>query len=159
MVLPLRDYLAQRRAEVQASIKALRCELAELDAAERALPSNGEATPKPKKERGSAGTGKKTLKEMALEVLEGMPNGLEAVGILDAIQKVHGITVRRESLSPQLSRLRQDGHLILDGSVWKLPYVSAHIIPKNETPGAPAPSVSSSLAQVSLLDEDDEIPF
>lgn len=119
MTLPLRDYLAQRRSEVQASIKALRTELAELDAAEKALGDPGQS-PKVKRERGTGGTGKKTLKEMALDALRANPEGADAQAILSWIKDTHGLEVARESMSPQLSRLGHEGVITRDGLTWRL---------------------------------------
>lgn len=120
MTLPLRDYLAQRRADIQAGIKAFRAELAEIDAAERALEDAVNAPARPRKERGQGGTGKKTLKELAVEVLWAHPEGLEASAILGEFAEKLGLTVRRESLSPQLSRLGQEGLLEREGLLWKI---------------------------------------
>lgn len=158
MSVPIREYLAQRRADIQAQIKALRAELAEVDVAERALLSvNGEAM-KGRRERGTGGSGKKTLKEMAVEVLQNYPDGLEAANILSEIEKKYGVTVQRESLSPQLSRLGQDEVLKRDGLIWKLAQFDWTVHPgqprKIETPDA-----ATSGASRSEEDFDDEILF
>lgn len=142
-MLPLRDYLSQRKAAVQAEIKALRAELVELDAAERAL---SEAGDRPVSRRGSTATGKKTLKEMALEVLSHHADGLDASAIRTEIKRLFEVDLTRESLSPQLSRLGQAGDVSRQGLIWKLaPQHSAADqfgAEKKETPGASTPSVS-----------------
>jgi hypothetical protein len=128
-MLPLREYLSNRRAEIQAQIKALRAELGDLDAAERGLAST--SSDGPKRERGASGTGRKTLKELAIEVLQQRPEGAEANTIIAEIKSKHGIEVARESMSPQLSRLGQEGVLTREGLIWRLPGASAS---KDETP-------------------------
>lgn len=114
----LREFMAARRAEIQSQIKALRLEMAEIDAAFSALSLEGQA--KPARERGSSGTGKKTLKELAIEAIRSRHEGMEAAEILRWIKDMAGKDVPRESLSPQLSRLGQDGTLMREGMVWKL---------------------------------------
>lgn len=131
MTPPLREYLAQRRADIQAQIKAFRKELAEIDAAEAALDAVSDA-PKPRRVRGGS-DGKPTLKELALEALSANNNGLEASAILAWIAEKHGLEIARESMSPQLSRLAQDGEIVrLEGGIWQLKWV-------NEIIGGPAP--------------------
>lgn len=143
LMLPLRDYLSQRRTAVQAEIKALRAELAELDAAERALGGGNEQSIR---RRGTAGSGKKTLKEMAMDVLRLHPEGLDASGIRNEIKRLFEVDIVRESLSPQLSRLGQAGDVSRDGLTWKLAQhhssAAAYGADTNETPGASTPSVS-----------------
>lgn len=146
MALPLRDYLTQRRSEVQAKIKALRTELAELDAAEKALGDPDQST-KHKRVRGTGGTGKKTLKEMALDALKAKPEGADAQTILSWIKDVHGLEVARESMSPQLSRLGQEGIITRDGLTWHLkdfdPGAVLYGSQKEETPDGYQPSGAS----------------
>jgi len=126
-MLPLRDYLAQRRQAIQSEIKALRAELSEIDAAHRALAGEvNVAEP--------SSQGKKTLKEMALEVLSANPNGLDAVGILAAIKSEFGKTVQRESLSPQLSRLGQNGDVVREDGVWRIAHASLQSEPQVSDP-------------------------
>jgi len=155
MTVPLREYLAQRRADVLANIKAYRKELAEIDAAERALAAAGGEAAKPRRERGTSGTGRKTLKELAIDALREHPEGADAQTILAWIKERHGMEVARESMSPQLSRLGQEGTLARDGLLWRL--VQARIVTepqKDETPDA-ATSDASSLEE----DLENEIPF
>jgi hypothetical protein len=146
MTLPLREYLAQRRADIQANIKAFRKELAEIDAAERALEEAADPETRARKERGTQGSGRKTLKELAIGILADHPEGLEASAILQELERRHGLTVRRESLSPQLSRLGHDKTLTRDGLTWKLftgQWIGPHSSPNDETPGVSPPDASS----------------
>jgi len=158
MTIPLREYLAQRRADVQASIKALRKELAEIDAAEGAL-SNVDDAPK-RRQRSAAG--KPTLKELALEALGANVEGMEATAILAWIAEKHGMEIARESMSPQLSRLAQDGEIIrLEGGKWQLTWVNEIIgeSPMNEeTPDGDQPSsASKEEADPDFFDLGDEV--
>ena len=135
-MLPLRDYLTQRRQAIQSELKALRAELAEIDAAQRALAGDvGATTP--------SAHGKMTLKEMALQVLSANPKGLDALGILAAIKSEFGKTVQRESLSPQLSRLGQSGEVVREDGLWRIVTTG---------PGTPAES-NDPLADVLGLDD------
>lgn len=148
-MLPLREYLASRRAEVQAQLKALRAELVELDAAERALSGGGDEQIKSGalRTRGTAGSGKKTLKELALEALQARPEGAETVQIIADIKERHGIDVPRESMSPQMSRLRHEGIVVREGSSWRLVQMTIGAAlagpSKDETPDGQTSGVSA----------------
>lgn len=117
MSITLREFMTARRAEIQSQIKALKEEMREIDAAFAALPQEGSV--KATRERGSTGSGKKTLKELALEALRENPEGMEAVGIIKWIKDKYDLDVARESMSPQLSRLGQEGVIKRDGLTWR----------------------------------------
>lgn len=112
MATTLRDFIAQREAEIRDQQKALKAELRDLQIAKNALESQSGS------ESSKAQGTTLTIKEMAREVLSHQPNGLNSSGILDGIKKTFGRDVERTSLSPQLSRLKDDGELALDGDVW-----------------------------------------
>jgi len=114
-MLPLREYLAERRQEVQAQIKSLKAELGELDRAASALEPVDVA--RSTQERGATGSGRKTIKELALQALRENPDGLEASAMVTWMAS-KGHVVARESLSPQLSRLKEDHRVILEGTRW-----------------------------------------
>jgi ribosomal protein S6 len=61
----------------------------------------------------------KTIKEAVMEVLSETNEGMTAVEILDAINKRFRMNYPRTSLSPQLSRLKQEDKIVLEGRVWK----------------------------------------
>lgn len=61
-----------------------------------------------------------TIKDFVVQVLSDSPNGMVAMDILAAINEQFQKNYDRPSLSPQLSRLRQDGVLGLRGPVWYL---------------------------------------
>ncbi len=113
MTKSLQEFIRERRPEITAQIHALREELKQLDVAEIALSDKRpQTTHKP--------TDLPTIKEMVLEVLAGYPQGIRANEILSAIESRHGARIARESLSPQLSRLKDEGKIILKGRKWCL---------------------------------------
>jgi hypothetical protein len=111
----LRDFLAAREAEIRDQQKALKAELRDLQIAKAALEGN-QSVP-------AASALALTIKEMARAVLAGQPNGLNSSGILDGIKKQFARDIERTSLSPQLSRLKEDGELTLSGEIW---YTTQH---------------------------------
>lgn len=115
--MSLRDYIADRRVALKAQIQQLRAELRELDIAEAALSSEtGEAEPS---------QSAPTIKGMVTVVLKTGP--ADAHEIVGEIKKNFGVEVARSSLSPQLSRLKAEGVVQLDGTKWSL-------VPKRPTP-------------------------
>jgi hypothetical protein len=62
----------------------------------------------------------KTIKEAVVSVLSTSLFGMTALEILDEINKRHGMDYPRTSLSPQLSRLKNEGIINKDGKVWCL---------------------------------------
>ena len=126
MGMPLRKYLSSRRGEVVAELRALRAELREIRRVEATLGVEKEATPVVAE---AGGDGSRTLKGMAVAVLTEAGAGLTAHGIIAEIAKTFGQTVARESLSPQLSRLSQDGKLVRHGRTWFLPELAPSGLP------------------------------
>lgn len=145
-MINLRDFIAQRRAEIGDQIGKLQQELADLDIAEAALSNGPQKAPsvevvskpfiapnlviaRPLVRRG-------TIKAKVLAVLRAHESG-DANDIREWIHSQFGEDVPRESLSPQLSRLKADGWLTLEGKNWK--YIDATT---NETPDAELSGVS-----------------
>lgn len=62
--------------------------------------------------------GKLTIKEMAMDVISSMYQGGKTQTILAMMNNKFGANISRESLSPQLSRLREAGKLTLRGRTW-----------------------------------------
>ena len=85
-------------------------------------------------EKGASNAGKKTMKEMALEALNDHPDGLEARAILTWIKEHYGLDLSKESFSPQLSRLGQEGAILRNGLVWRLAACSGFVTPENADP-------------------------
>jgi hypothetical protein len=128
--LTLTEFIARRRQELTAEEGKLRqrlqdvlSELQRLDEAEATSArskTDGSHTSRVLRRRLSA-VKPGTIMESVLNVLTKHDGGLSAMDILREIRMAgtHGM-LQRESLSPQLSRLRQSGYIDLDGSVWKL---------------------------------------
>lgn len=60
------------------------------------------------------------IKRLVLEVLGNQMEGLDALTILEMINSKASKPYLRTSLSPQLSRLKDDGYIVLEGKIWKL---------------------------------------
>lgn len=102
----LRDFLANRRSEIQTQLKALRAELREIEAASSALQEGNDSF---RSEVTASRRDRTTLKDMAIAVLTDRPEGLEANDVRDQIAERYNVQVKRESMSPQLSRLAKEG--------------------------------------------------
>ena len=115
----LRDFISGRETEIKAQMKALRKELGDLKVAKSALELR--TTP-----QGSDGQvqATRTIKDMIRDVLKSMPNGLTSTEILSKIDESFGRQIERTSLSPQLSRMKDDGEVTLIDNLWFLPAAS-----------------------------------
>lgn len=112
----LRNYIETRREEILRQIDELKAELQEIKLAETAIKLGvvNSAPTKPYSDNRS------TIKQMVAEVLQGRPNGADAADIVTLIKQEFGEDVARSSLSPQLSRLKEEGKVILEGRIWRL---------------------------------------
>jgi len=61
-----------------------------------------------------------SVKDMILHILRGTPMGHDVRMILNLMNSVFGVEVPRTTVSPQLSRMKQDGVLELHGDVWRM---------------------------------------
>lgn len=160
MATTLRDFIAQREAEIRDQQKSLKAELRELQIAKTALDAQ------PATSASASGASNPTIKDMAREVLSGQPNGLNSSGVLDGIRKLFARDIERTSLSPQLSRLKDEGELILKGEVWfTAEHFNAHEVQKRSEVAA-EPRASSEWGEPtgrstsSFVDDlDDDTPF
>lgn len=160
----LPEFIAARRAELtsnrsalQAGINTLLAEVREIDAelsqlfaAERAaaavpsIPGNRKANIR----RG-------TIKDKIISVLSDCPEGADANKIVQLVVAKYGQEIPRTSLSPQLSRLKEDGWLNLRGKTW------TYVDPQDETPPE---SESGSVSEItgedgaSLIESRDDEP-
>lgn len=109
---PILEDIADQKRELRAKIK-------ELTAIEKAIKALGP------KDDGAKSTDEPTIKEMAIGVLKSEARGLEALEIIAGIRSHYGRSIERTSISPQLSRLKNDGELVLhkDTQRWFLPDV------------------------------------
>ncbi len=109
-------FIRKRRAEVQR-------ELHDLDVAERIYRDSGVELIPGQVSLFSTPTSvqpRKSIKQMVLEVLDDVsPHGLTALEILDQIRARWSYELPRTSLSPQLTRLKNDGLIFSDKGVWK----------------------------------------
>ena len=78
------------------------------------------------------------IKRLVLDVLESHPIGLKANSILAKINSKSSKPYLRTSLSPQLSRLKEDGYIMLEGKIWRLKKIE----PLDATPGKESPKGS-----------------
>lgn len=136
----IREFIRQRKSEIMRQLTELKDELGELEAAESALSTvkYGHVS-KPQEGRPPSDQGniadekvvgpravpdsvpKPTIKEMVLEILAVRPKGATAQEIVKFIADRFGQQIERSSLSPQLSRLKHEGRVVLSGRVWSLP--------------------------------------
>jgi hypothetical protein len=130
---PIKDYIADRirkledslvplrqeAAVAEAKIKQIEQELIDLRNAAKAIgiPNRLPTAPLGVTRRKSAET---TIKEAVLQVLADYPRGLMALDLLAEINKRFQWQLVRPSLSPQLSRLKREGKIFNQGSVWHL---------------------------------------
>lgn len=117
----LPDFVRDRRAEIETQMQAFQEELAQLDSVESMLSGKRVVI----KEARNA----PTIKEQILSVLADEVDGVRSNEILDVIKKKYGTNLLRESLSPQLSRLKDEGKITLTGRKWFL----AKINPPSDT--------------------------
>lgn len=115
----LRHFLAAREAEIREQIKLLRAELTELKRAKAAI-ENPEGLPDETAEGEVRDSTRVTIKDMVRTVF-GRPEaakGLVAGEVLEAIERSFNVKMERTSLSPQLSRLRESGDVVLQDGRW-----------------------------------------
>ena len=95
---------------------ALKAELKQLKAAESAVagasPENTSGSVQP-----SAPT-KRTIKDMILGALDDFPHGARAEQIVLKIQEKFGEEIARSSMSPQLTRLKNDNLVVRENNLW-----------------------------------------
>ena len=127
--MALRDFLTARRSEIEAQIKALKAELEEIRVAEAAIngldPTQAAAPKIRGPGRPKAPEGHKikpgSIKDWVIKALGDEPHGLETEEVILKVDAMGGPVVLRNSMTPQLSRLKDDDNLItLEGKRWKL---------------------------------------
>lgn len=118
-----RQELSAEEAELRQRLEVVRSELKGLEEAEAAAERS--KTPESELKRAirkrASGIKPGTIMESIVNILSEHESGLSAMEILKEIRTrgTHGM-LKRESLSPQLSRLRQSGYIDLEGSIWML---------------------------------------
>ncbi|WP_291365727.1 hypothetical protein [Acetobacter sp. UBA5411] len=120
MTQTLRTFLDQREADIKDQLKKLKQELCDIRKARDALASD-------LKEdsgnlRSSANRSSKvTIKDMIRTVLQEERHGLHANEIIEKIKQSFNKDIGRPSLSPQLSRLKQEKLITFLNDAWILP--------------------------------------
>jgi hypothetical protein len=122
----LAEFIARRRLEIEEEISplqekltALRHEREQLKKAAIAAGLETKSLAEPDKPRRKLQTG--TIKEAVIAILAETGDGLNASDLLVKLNERNSSTLIRSSLSPQLSRLKQDGYILLTGRIWHLP--------------------------------------
>lgn len=125
-----RGELTAQRAPLLAQVEAIDTELRQLDAAEEGMKRSQalQAAVDRVKSVGAATliaqlparAPRGAIKRAVVRTLEQHPDGLDAMSILREINSRDGTEYERTSLSPQLSRLKADGIVALEGNVWRL---------------------------------------
>lgn len=101
--------------------RAAKAEIEEIKRIRAAIKAaSGEPERKVRKRSRSVADGP-TFKDMIKAVLSEKGSGAEALEIIDLIKARYGKEIKRTSISPQLSRLKASGDLILDDKIWMLP--------------------------------------
>lgn len=80
----------------------------------------------------------RTIKEAIVSVLADKRSGMTALEILDELANRFDMRIKRTSLSPQLSRLKDDGKIDRLGMIWSL--IAAET---NEAPAGSSPQGAS----------------
>jgi len=112
--------LVDERTKLDSKIERLRSELAEID---RAAEDVGLERTRPEAYLAAIRRHAPplTIKQAVLAVLADHPNGLTALDILAEINRRFELGIVRTSLSPQLTRLKNDDQKIdINGSAWRL---------------------------------------
>ena len=121
--MPLENFIEDRLSELEKEGGPMRARLAEIDAERRKLLLAKSAieggvvfVPNEPHRIGKLAS----MKEAVVDLLKAHPSGLTANQMLPLVNQKLGTDYTRSSLSPQLSRLKHDGRLVLDGKTWNL---------------------------------------
>lgn len=145
--MALLDYLSARRAEIEAQMKALKGELAEIRVAEAALngaPTGRTAVSGP---QGGGVVREGSIKDWVLKALSTYQGGMTTDGVRAAVAGLGGPDVPRNSMTPQLSRLKAAALIELDGRLWRLAANDPFMFENEETPDGYQPSGASEEAE------------
>jgi len=122
--MTLRAYLLSRSAAIEAEIKVLEVELAEIRVAQAAISGEADAIPSTpiRRRRRPTTVRDGSIKAWILRVLaEFEPDGgLVTDDVIHAVEAMGGPEVLRNSMTPQLSRLKANGVITQQGRRWKL---------------------------------------
>lgn len=119
----MKDVMSQLKDREERLLKELRGVRSALKALERVESStkpSDTALPDAKKVPVGKLAKTRTIKEDTIALLKSYPQGLRARTILEKLNQTIRPTLLRETLSPQLSRLRQEGKLSYHDGKWAL---------------------------------------
>lgn len=128
----LREFITTRQTEIRTQIAALRAEDQELRIALAAIDTD--ASPSAPRSSNRGRVSRQTIKDKIVEVLRAHPEGGTAEAIIEWVQQTHGTEIPRNSLSPQLSRLKQDGAVIRDDESKKWRLIETEQSPEGNAP-------------------------
>lgn len=125
------QYIAEKKAKILKQKQRLENDLADLEKTERLYYASGAAreNKKPNKRftqdaASFIGTIEglpkdATIKMRVMKILSNEPNGLTSSSLVLTLQNSGLPNLKRESLSPQLTRLKKNGLIVLENGVWK----------------------------------------
>jgi hypothetical protein len=137
--------LQERLVDIQRDLATIKAERDQLDTAENAIQSLDDQK-QPVTRRSIP---EMTIKAAVVKVLRTEPLGLPAVEILRRINAELKTDYARTSLSPQLSRLKQDGKIALMGENWRLIGLEGFMATVNHIAHSIEPSDSASAREPS----------
>lgn len=108
-------------ATLDVRYKALKAEMEEVKRLRAAIKAASGDAPKTPRKRSRSPEDGPTFKEMIKVVLTEKGAGADALEIIELIKTRFNKEIKRTSISPQLSRLKASGDLILEDKVWVLP--------------------------------------
>jgi hypothetical protein len=147
----LRDFISTRESDIKAQIKALRAELSDLKTAKSALDSSSSQVESSGQQSGSV-----TIKDMVRSILKSDSTGLTATDLIIKIKENFDRDLERTSLSPQLSRMKEDGEVIVQENSWFLAVAADTVVIEEEvTEGELSSSPSNNWSWA----DDSEVPF
>lgn len=131
--MSVRDFLASREAELKEKKSAIVAELAEIKALKSALDGVSPAAGRKK-------SAEPTIKDMIVEVLEDSPGGSTSDEIIAMVAEKYGKSVPRSSMSPQLSRLKNDDLVARESDKWLLPKFASQAVEGASNPNTALPA-------------------
>jgi hypothetical protein len=122
----LQEILRERRAQMVEEMRGIEQAIAELQSRRSALAADIDRIDAAIRVIGETGDSdadlepRLTIKQAVIKILERAPRGLAALQILERLRTEFQMDYPRTSLSPQLSRLKNEGKIGLKGNVWYL---------------------------------------
>ena len=132
----IRDFIASRETELKQQQATIRAEMAEIKALKATLDATSDGEPAPRRKSSSP-----TIKDLIEQVLEDWQDGATAEEIIKDVADKFSKNVPRSSMSPQLTRLKNDDRITRWNDRWILP----KYVPDNSSiEGVSSPSMEQS---------------